>query len=585
MNERHALRNTTRIWHQLEPNRKLQLYAIICLMIISSLVEVFSIGSVIPFIGVLVDPEKVFEHPHMEPLIRYFSISEPAEIIIPIAVVFCFGAIASGFLRIMLLVVQTRVTYSIGVDLSVKIFERTLNQPYVVHISRNSSEVISGVSVKANELIVSLLYPTAILVSSLIMLAIVLIALVMLNPTITMVTISAFALFYGLVLILFKKRLRRISSTIAIQYQKVIKLIQEGLGGIRDILLDGTQRTFVNNYYHSESSLRTSRASLQIISGMPRYIIETLGTLLIVGVAIYLTKGGDGLHSALPVLGVMGLAAQRLTPIIQQIYSSWTAIEGGRTSVNDALDLLEQVIPVRSENTSMTDSLPFESSIKLERVSFRYSSGLSEIIKDLNLTIVKGARIGVIGETGSGKSTLLDIIMGMLVPTNGNIRIDNCILTADTMTYWQDKIAHVPQSIYLADSTITENIAFGFSPNDIDHERVIASAKTAQIHEVIQEMSMGYDTVVGERGVRLSGGQRQRIGIARAIYKQASVIVLDEATSALDKDTEELVMNAIHALPQKITLIIVAHRHSTLKQCTGIIQIKKGMISEIGIVK
>ena len=571
--------NSERAWRQLARYRKTQLYLLVCLMFVASIVEVFSIGAVVPFLGVLAAPDRAFAHPMLQPLIRFLGITEPTGLIVPVAVIFCLCAIASGVLRYLLLVVQTRVTYAVGADLSVSIFERTLNQPYLVHVSRNSSEIIAGVSNKANELIVSLLYPMAMIVSSLIMLTIVLTALVMVEPEITLSTIAAFALFYGVMSGVSKKELGDIGRIVAVQYGVVIKLIQEGLGGIRDILLDGTQRTFVANYRRSEESLRTSRATLQIMSGTPRFVIETLGTIFIVGLALYLTGGIDGFGVVIPVLGVVALAAQRLIPVMQQLYSAWAAIEGGQSSVNDALNLLEQPMPLQTKATAETDVLPFESTIELKGISFQYGPSLPEVLSNISLTIPKGSRFGVIGETGSGKSTFLDIVMGLMLPTAGELRVDDRLLNADTMRSWQRQIAHVPQAIYLADTSVAENIAFGLRPEEIDRDRVMAAARTAQIHDVVQSLPQGYDTLVGERGVRLSGGQRQRIGIARALYKRASVIVLDEATSALDTQTERAVMDAIHALPQKITMLIVAHRHSTLQQCTAVVEIENGKVS------
>jgi ATP-binding cassette subfamily B protein len=570
--------NTLRAWRQLSRFRKAQLYLLVCLMFVASIVEVFSIGAVVPFLGVLAAPDRAFVHPLLQPLIQTLDIAAPGGLVIPVAAIFCFGAIASGALRYLLLVVQARVTYAIGTDLSVSIFERTLNQPYLVHVSRNSSEIIAGVSNKANELIVSLLYPIVVMVSAVIMLVIVLTALVLVEPGITISTIAAFALFYGVMTSISKKKLGAIGRIVAVQYGAVIKLIQEGLGGIRDILLDGTQQTFVSSYQRSERSLRNSRATLQIMSGTPRYVIETLGTIFIVILALYLTSGVARLDLVIPVLGLVALAAQRLIPIMQQLYSAWVAIEGGRSSVNDALDLLEQPMPLQENAMVEAEVLPFEVEIKLEGISFRYGPDLPEVLSDISLTIAKGARLGVVGETGSGKSTFLDIVMGLMLPTSGEIQVDNRSLNADTMREWQHQIAHVPQAIYLADSSVAENIAFGLRPEDIDLERVIGAATIAQIHEVIQSLPQKYQTLVGERGVRLSGGQRQRIGIARALYKKASVIVLDEATSALDSETERAVMAAIHALPQRITLLIVAHRPSTLLQCTHLIAIKSGRL-------
>lgn len=567
----------SRAWHQLDRRRKLQLCLLVVLMLAAAVVEVFSIGAVIPLLGVLSAPEKAFAHPMMRPLVDALQITNARDLVLPVSVIFAIGAIASGVFRYQLLRAQTRITYSIGIDLSVRIFERTLYQPYSVHVARNSSEVIAGVSNKANDLIVGLLYPAAILVSSIIMLLIVLVALILVEPTVTIATLAAFALFYALTSLVSRGQLRESGRIINKQYSNVIRLIQEGLGGIRDILLDGTQRTFVDNYRLSETELRNSRATVQIMSGTPRFIIETLGILFLTALAYTLSTGSDGLNSSIPVLGVVALALQRLVPVMQQLYFSWANIAGSSASVHGALEFLEQPMP-RSPEVGRTAILPFESHIRLENVSFSYGAGLPSVLRNVNLDIPKGAKLGIIGETGSGKSTFLDVVMGLVMPTQGFVTVDGVRLDESNIRQWQGNIAHVPQAIYLADSSIAENIAFGEPPDEIDLDRVIAASITAQIHDVIQGLPDGMATLVGERGVRLSGGQRQRIGIARALYKQATVIILDEATSALDRETEQSVMDAVHALPAKITLLIVAHRHSTLHDCTSVIRIGNGEV-------
>ena len=548
-------------------------------MVLASIVEVLSIGAVAPFLAVLSSPARFYQHPMATPVIERFGITEPQGLILPAAILFCIGAIASGVLRYMLLVFQTRVTYAIGVDLSVAIFERTLYQPYLIHVSRNSSEVISGISNKANELIVSLLFPATIIASSAIMLSVVFGVLLAIEPSITIMTVIAFSSYYALMTVFNKRRMYSVSNVIATQFGNVIKLIQEGLGGIRDILLDGTQQTFVRSYRESESALRQSRATALIMSGTPRFVIETLGTLFITGLALHLTTNSNGLTSAIPMLGAITLASQRLIPVMQQLYSSWAAIASGRSSVADALALLEQPMPANMEHNPR-QPLAFEKSIQFADVSFRYTAGSTDVLSKVNITICRGTRLGIIGETGSGKSTFLDLLMGLTTPTSGNILIDGSPLTGHRIRAWQLQVAHVPQAIYLADSTVAENIAFGIPANEIDQERVRRAAQVAQVHEVIERLPMGYQTLVGERGARLSGGQRQRLGIARAIYKQARVIILDEATSALDSETESAVMDAIHALPQRVTLVIVAHRLNTLRKCNSLIRVKSGRLEQ-----
>jgi ATP-binding cassette subfamily B protein len=305
--------------------------------------------------------------------------------------------------------------------------------------------------------------------------------------------------------------------------------------------------------------------------------MEAIGMVLIVALACSLIVQPGGAVSALPLLGALALGAQRLLPALQQSYSAWAGIAGSRVALEETLVFLEQPLPVGGGDKHFK-SLSFKDSINFEGVSFQYVNSDRQIINDLSLVINRGARIGIVGGTGCGKSTLLDLLMGLIEPTQGVIRVDGISIAGSYCRTWQQVIAHVPQSIYLADTTLAENIAFGVPPEDIDLERVHEAARQAKIADFIESGHEGYDAHVGERGVRLSGGQRQRIGIARALYKKASVLIFDEATSALDNATEQEVMNAIEALDRDLTVIIVAHRLTTIKYCDSIIELSNGQL-------
>ena len=291
---------------------------------------------------------------------------------------------------------------------------------------------------------------------------------------------------------------------------------------------------------------------------------------------------GEGFVSAIPTLAALALGAQRLLPALQNFYFNWTAIRGGQESVEDGLQFLEQSFPEHA-NKPNPSPISFKESIMLDRVSFQYNKDGEIVLKELGLTLEKGKRYGFIGTTGCGKSTLLDIIMGLLKPTQGFLKIDNQIIDEENHRSWQIIIAHVPQAIYLSDTSLAENIAFGLEVDKIDMKRVKEAAEKAQIAETIEALPQKYKTFVGERGIRLSGGQRQRIGIARALYKKAQVIVFDEATSALDNETELAVMEGIENLADDLTILIVAHRLTTLKRCDKIFRMDKGEVIEEGV--
>ena len=353
--------------------------------------------------------------------------------------------------------------------------------------------------------------------------------------------------------------------------------MQEGLGGIRDVLIDGTQAVYCKIYHSADYPLRKAQASNQFIGASPRFFVEALAVVFIALLAHSLTGLEGGVVSAIPTLGAIALGAQRMLPLIQQLYSSWSSLRGSYDSFAEVLDLIEQPMPAYALREPV-QPLPFSKSIKLVNVNFRYSNQTSKVLQNINIEIEKGSMIGFMGATGSGKSTLLDILMALLEPEKGSLQIDGVVINQKNFRAWQSNIAHVPQGIFLTDSTVAKNIAFGVPDGEIDYEKVRRAAKQAQIAATIESMEYGYETFVGERGVRLSGGQRQRIGIARALYKSANVIVFDEATSALDNETESAVIEAINSLDNNMTIIMVAHRISTLKECDLIYRLKNGKI-------
>ena len=570
-----------RLWQHISPRRRRQFAVLLILMVLASFAEMISIGAVLPFLAVLTSPQRVFEHQAAQPIIHILGLTNPNQLLLPLTIAFGLTAIIAGAMRLILLWASTRLSFATGSDLSISIYRRTLYQPYAVHVARNSSEIINGISGKANAIIYSTIFPVLTLASSSVMLAAILIALLSINPWIALVAFGGFGVLYTVITSITRARKILNSKHIARESTQVIKSLQEGLGGIRDVLIDGTQKTYCQIYHNADLQLRRAQGDNQYISQAPRYIMEALGMMLIALLAYVLAQQSDGIAKAIPILGALALGAQRLLPVMQQAYAGWSSIQGGQVSLQDTLDLLEQPLPDYADQPSV-QPLPFEHHIKLRQLSFSYSPQAPSVFNHLNLTIAKGSRIGFIGTTGSGKSTLLDIVMGLLQPTDGSLEIDNQTVTPINHRAWQAHIAHVPQAIFLADSTIEENIAFGVPRDQIDPVRLRQAALQAQIAESIESWPKQYQTFVGERGVRLSGGQRQRIGIARALYKQADVIIFDEATSALDNETEHAVMHAIESLSKDLTLLIIAHRLTTLKNCTQIVELGNGTILRHG---
>ena len=570
-----------RLWFHIGAQRRLQFGVLLLVMLLASLAEIVSIGTILPFLAVLSDPEKVFYHVSAQYFVRQIGIDSPNQLLLPLTIAFGVAAILAGCLRLLLSWGTTRLSYAVGADLSISIYQRTLYQSYSVHAKRNSSEVINGVVSKVNAVINSTINPVLSLLSSIVILFAIIAVLAYIEPTVSSVAFFGFGFIYIVIIFLTRTRKIKNSKIVAYESTQVVKTLQEGLGGIRDILIDGSQLHYCQIYQAADQPLRKAQGSNQFISQAPRFFVEALGIVLIATLAYMMSVSEEGVSLALPVLGSLALGAQRMLPSMQLAYASWSSIQGGQASLIDALDLLDQPLP---DALSVKEVQPiiFNQEISLEHLHFRYDLHTPWVLSNVSLTIKKGARVGFIGKTGSGKSTLLDIVMGLLEPTKGVIRVDGEIINSKNQRSWQAHISHVPQAIFLADGTIEENIAFGQPKGQIDRSRVIQAAKRAQLAGQIEAWPEKYETCVGERGVRLSGGQRQRIGIARALYKKADVIVFDEATSALDNETERAVMEAIEGLSSDLTVLIIAHRLTTLQKCTQVVELGDGVIQRIG---
>lgn len=570
-----------RLWHHLGARRRTQYLVLLFLMLAATFAEVLSLGAVLPFLGILISPEQVFVNPRLQGLIKLIGVDSPGELVLPLTVTFALLALLAGGCRLVLLWFSTRLAFATGADISMEVYRKTLYQPYHVHVSRNTSEVVSGIIHRVNGVVFWIILPLLTLVSSAVLLVAVTLALVAIDPVVALTATFGFGFSYGIITLLTRKRLRANGECINEEQTRVIKALQEGLGGIRDVLLDGTQQFYCDLYRDADRRLRRAYGDNNFIGGCPRPTMEALGMVLIAALAYALGQQEGGISAALPVLGALALGAQRLLPTLQQAYGSWASIVGGQAALADTVELLDQRVAVGAEDEGCSVGV-FNEKISLNEVSFRYTSNSEWVLKDLNITMQKGERVGFVGGTGSGKSTALDILMGLLEPTQGTLCVDGRLVGDAALRTWQKNIAHVPQSIYLADSTLAENIAFGIPLEEIDMERVKDAVNRAQISQFVNDHPEGYNARVGERGIRLSGGQRQRIGIARALYKRAEILILDEATSALDNVTEQDVMDSIQGLDRDLTIIMVAHRLTTVRHCDVIYELQDGSVAASG---
>lgn len=566
----------TRLWGHLSKRRQSQFYLFLVLTVLGSFIEVLSLGAIIPFLAALSNPDKMLTFPVISEILNYLNVTKHNQIMLLLTLFFSAAALLAGSLRLLILYLSPKLAFMTSHDLGIKIYRLFLDQPYEKHLESTSSEIISGISSKTYT-VSGVLQAGIMFINSCILITFIATALILLDPIIAMISAASFGGIYLIATLIVRKKLLVNSNHIGRESSETVRAIQEGIGSIRDIILDRSQKFYCNIYNTSDLKLRRAQSSNFFIQGSPKYIVESLGMCIIAGVALLLTDSNNGLMNSIPILGALALGAQRLLPALQQVFTTWSLINGYKAPLVDVLELLDQPDYERTEKL-ISEPIVFEESLEVNAINFSYSSNNHQVLNDINLSFSKGSKIAFIGTTGSGKSTMIDLIMGLLKPTSGKILIDGIELNEKNKSQWQKQIAHVPQKIHLMDATIKDNIVLGLATEDIDQELLIRVTEQAQLSEFINESPHGFDTKVGELGKALSGGQIQRIGIARALYKQAKVLVLDEATSALDGVTEHNMMNAITKSNNNITIVLITHRLSTVKDCDVIFELDSGKL-------
>ena len=567
------------IWFYLSGRRRIQLGLLFLVMLASGAAELLSLGAVLPFLAMLSSPEILWRQPLIQSLAARLGFTGPAQLLMPATVVFVAATLLAAAVRLGNLWLNGRLAAAIGSDLSGEAYRRTLYQPYGMHLQRNTSTVISTITVQVARSVEA--FKAILLLATSIVVALgLLTGLLLINWQVALAATALFGSAYALIANTARRRLNHNSSQIADASGQLIKAVQEGLGSIRDVLLDGSQPYYLNIFLAADRRQKRLSAQNDFLVAFPRYCLEALGMLALALLGFFLVQRNGQREVVIPLLGSLALGAQRLLPALQQSYNGWASLKGFSADLAGVLSMLDQPMP---RVFAVAAPMRLAHSIKLHGVHFRYGPDLPEVLQGLDLEIRRGERIGLVGCTGSGKSTTVDVLMGLLVPGCGKLLVDGLDVHdpqyPERLASWRASIAHVPQSIYLADGSIAENIAFGLPKQKIDLERVRQAAEQAKIASFIEASPGSYDSFVGERGIRLSGGQRQRIGIARALYKQAPVLVFDEATSALDNETEKRVMESVDCLSKDLTVVMIAHRLSTVQNCDRVIEMANGRIN------
>jgi len=581
----HKLQALRPLWKDLSPLRRRQLLALQGLSLLAALGEVANLGALLPFLRLLANPQESLNA--LGPLAAPLRSLPSQQLLFGLGLGFMLLVVVSTLLRVATIRVQLRLGALIAADLGERVFREILRRPYSWHLRHNSSTTLTHLTLDVDHVFSSIQGLLLVVVN----LAIVLLlggALIALAPGVMLVVAALLGGFYLLVYRYTRGSLRADGIALTTNYQATVQVAQEGLGGIRDVLLDRTQPFFLEAFGGANRRFRLTGASINIKAQVPRYLIEGFAVLLIVGLSLSLAVAGQGVEQQLPLLGTLALGAYRLLQPMQQCFNSISGLIANKAS----LQRLQPFLSTASESENLlapASSAPWTAGsdgplVQLQQLSFRYGPEGHWVLRDLDLAVRRGERIAFVGSTGSGKSTCSDLILGLLAPTQGKVLVQglDLLATQGLVEAWQERVAHVPQQIYLSDASFAVNIAFGIPADQIDPQRVQQAAGQARIAELIKSSPEGYDTVVGERGVRLSGGQRQRIAIARALYKRAELLVLDEATSALDNRTEAEVMEAIEALDRQLTVVLIAHRLTTVRNCDRIVVLEQGRIRAVG---
>ncbi len=566
--------------------QKKKIYLFFALTFFVAIIDLIGVASIFPFIALLTNSNLVEENENIAYIFHVISFLAPInhkQFILLLGIsVFSF-LILSVVFRTYSYYFSVKITLNLEADITNYLLKKYLNKPYVWFLKKNSSFLGSNILHEVSNVVNSTIIPFVLLLSNT-LIAISIITVIFIYNFYLAVTVSFFLFFlYGLIFFVLKNKINFIGKQSVISNKERFKILGEIFTHIKELKLYGLEKFHLENYIGPSNLFQKSHSKFQLMQNLPRYFIEIFSFSAIIIFLLFIQLKNNSFIESLPLLSVYVFAGYRLIPVFQQIYSSMSILRNTKYLIDNFLkDLSLSDVPNKKLlNISKKKLVPFNftKKIELQKVSFKYSDSKFLLLNDANITIPVRSKVGIIGATGSGKSTLVDIILGLIKPLQGYLKVDGKIIDSNKIRNWQKIIGYVPQQISLSDLSIAENIAYGAIPSEINQNSLIEAAKTAHIHNfVINKLPTGYNALIGERGIRLSGGERQRLGIARALYQNPKVLILDEATSALDINTEKLILKSLSKL--NITIICITHRLSSLKNFDIIYNIIDGKIKK-----
>lgn len=570
------------IYSVLTPQERRNGIIVLAMSIALGFLETAGVASIMPFLAVVGSPEIIHRVAPLKWAYETFSFESPTAFLVALGVIAILMLVITSTFKLVTSWVQLRYVSMRRHSLSRRLLQVFLGRPYAYFLNRNSADIAKGVLSEANEVINQVLKPVVEVISNAIVAAVLVTFLVYMNPFMALAVAGVLGVGYVVAYLSIRRLTIRQGRERAESNRARFKVVNEAFGGIKEVKLRGLEHYYLKSFDGPSKIFAQTQSTNAIVSQVPKYIIEAIAFGVVIMITVYLLSVHDEIGYILPVLGAYALAGYRLLPALQSVYKGVVTVRFGMGALESLVGDLRDEETTTPHKRKGLKSMDFSHSIRMEDVSYSYPGSDKVALSDITLEIPANTTVGFIGHTGAGKSTIVDIILGLLQPSKGKVRVDGVALDENNIPSWQQIVGYVPQAIYLSDESIAANIAFGITPESIDQEAIRRAARAAQLHDFIEQLPQGYDTKVGERGVRLSGGQRQRIGIARALYADPRVLVLDEGTSALDNMTEAAVMESVRALSRSKTIILIAHRLSTLKDCDQIFILEGGRLSGQG---